>query len=211
MKASNHKTSTSTKIPVFERIERMHPLRMINYLVISVSCILFAFISFLFISHVAFDLKGNFIYQLPKFFVVSTIILIISTHFTFRLVAAFQNDAIAELRNLLSYTLISGLVFFLSQAIAWMEILETDFIYESSKISNYLFLFSGIHFLYILAGVVLTALLFYKYMMIENDPVKTIITTTNPHEKIKLQIFRTYWNFTVWSWSLIFAMLLFIL
>lgn len=211
MKSSNHKTSTSTKRPVFERIESMHPLRMINYLIISVSCILFAFISFLFITHLAFDLKGNFDYQLPKFFVVSTIIMVVSTHFTFRLVAAFENDAIAQLRSLLSYMLISGLLFFLSQAIAWMEILELDFIHQSTRITNYLFLFSGIHFIYVLAGVILSALLFYKYMMIENDPVKTIITTTNPHEKIKLQIFRTYWNFTVYSWALIFAMLLFIL
>ena len=189
----------------------MHPFRMINYLIISVSCLLFAFISFLFISHLAIDLRGNFSYQLPKFFVVSTIILVISTHFTYRFVKAYENDAIPELRKLLSYTLISGLVFFLSQSLAWMEILELDFIYESKRISNYLFLFSGIHFIYVLAGVIISAILFYKYIMIENDPVKTIITTTNPHEKIKLQIFRSFWNFTVFSWTLIFAMLLFIL
>lgn len=183
---------------------------MINYLIISISCILFAFLSFMFISHLALDLQGDFSYQLPKFFVVSTLILIVSTHFTFRLIRAFETDAMTELRKLLTFTLVSGLVFFLCQTIAWMEILELDFIYKSKKITNFLFLISGIHFVYVLTGVIISTVLFYKYMLIENDPVKTIITTTNPHEKIKLQIFRTFWNFTVYSWTLIFAMLLFV-
>ena len=43
MKQHHQKTSAlSTRRPVIERIERMHPLKMINYLIISVSCILFA-------------------------------------------------------------------------------------------------------------------------------------------------------------------------
>jgi cytochrome c oxidase subunit 3 len=91
-----------------------------------------------------------------------------------------------------------------------MEILKLDLIFESNGISTFLFIFSGVHFVYVLAGVVMSALLFYKYMLIENDPVKTLITTTNPHEKIKLEIFRSYWNFNVFSWTLIFLMLLFI-
>lgn len=210
MKYNPQKTSITTKGPVFERIERMHPLKMINYLIISVSCILFAVVSFMFVRHLAGNLQGNFNYEIPKFFVVSAIILTVSTHFSYRLLNAFQTDAISELRRVISITLISGLVFFLSQSLAWMEILKLDLLYESKGISTYLFLFSGIHFVYVLAGVTMAALLFYKYMLIENDPVKTLITTTNPNEKVKLEIFRTYWNFTVFSWGLIFLMLLFV-
>lgn len=210
MKPFKPRTSASAKSPVIERIERIHPLKMINYLVISVSCILFAVITIFFISYLAADLQGDLNYKLPKFFVVSTILLVVSTHFTYRIIRAYNSDDISELRKLISFTLISGLVYFLSQSLAWMEILKLDLIHNVSGISTYLFIFSGVHFVYMLVGVVMSAMLFYKYMLIENDPVKTLITTTNPHEKVKLEIFQTYWNFLVFSWGLIFLMLLFI-
>ncbi len=210
MKSYHQKTSVTSKSPVLDRIEKIHPFKMINYLVISVSCVLFAVISFIFIKFLAGDLKGSFSYETPKFFIISTIILTISTHFTYGFVKAYDTDAISDLRRLISYTLISGLVFFLSQSLAWMEILKLDLIYETEGISAYLFVFSGVHFVFVLAGVVMSAMLFYKYMLIENDPVKTLITTTNPNEKVKIEIFRTFWNFTVYSWGLIFVMLLFI-
>jgi len=210
MKYQNQKTSVSERRPVIERIERMHPLKMINYLIISVSCILYAVISFFFVRHLAATLGGAFNFETPKFFVVSAILLLISTHFTFRLLKAYETDAIYELRRLISYTLISGLVFFLSQSLAWMEILKLDLAYQSEGIADYLFVISGLHFLHVLAGVIMAAMLFYKYMLIENDPVKTLITTTNPNERVKIEIFQTYWSFVVFSWGLVFLMLLFV-
>lgn len=210
MKPFKSRTSVSAKRPVIERMEKIHPLKMINYLVISVSCILFAVLTIFFVSYLAEDPKGNMDYEIPKFFVISTILLVVSTHFTYRIIRAYNTDNIAELRKLISFTLIGGLVYFLSQALAWMEILKLDLVYNASGISKYLFIFSGVHFVYVLVGLVMSAMLFYKYMLIENDPVKTLITTTNPHEKVKLEIFLTYWNFLVFSWGLIFLMLLFI-
>jgi cytochrome c oxidase subunit 3 len=155
-------------------------------------------------------LKGDFTFDTPKFFIISTIILTVSTHFTSRLIKAYETDAISDLRKLISYTLVSGLVFFLSQSLGWMEILKLELIHEYEGISDYLFFLSGVHFIYILAGVVMSAMLFYKYMLIENDPVKTLITTTNPNEKVRLEIFKTFWNFTVYSWGLMFILFLFI-
>jgi cytochrome c oxidase subunit 3 len=210
MKSSNQKIGSRARRPVLERIEHMHPLKMINYLLISVSCIIFAVICFFFVNHLAVELGGSFHFEIPKFFVVSALILVISTHFTFKLVGAFERDAISELRKLVSFSMIAGLSFFLSQSLAWMEILKLDLEYQQPEIASYLFVFSGVHFLHALAGVVMSAMLFYKYMLIETDPVKTLIVTTNPNEKVKLEIFFRYWGFVVFSWGLIFLMLLFV-
>ena len=210
MRSYNQKTSTSKRTPVLQNIERLHPYKMINYLVISISCILFAFISFLFISHLAGDLKGQYEYALPKFFMVSTIVLIFSMQFTSKAIKAYETDSITSLKKLLSYILVSGVIYFLSQSLAVMELLRFDFTHKISGITNYLFLFSGIHFVFVFTGIVIAAMLFYQYMIIENDPVKTLIITTNPSEKVKLEIFKTFWNFAVYSWTLIFLMFLFI-
>ncbi len=210
MKPYNQRAGVSIKKPVIERIEGIHPLKMINYLVISISCLLYAFISYMFIKHLAFELKGNFTFNLPKFYTISTILLICSVYFTSRMLNAYKNDEISLLRKLLSFTLISGLLFFISQTIAWMELLRNDFIPDSNNIITYVFVFSAIHLAYVLTGMIISAILFYKYMLIENDPVKTLIAATNPLEKVKLEIYTIFWQFNVISWVMIFLMFLFI-
>ena len=210
MKPYNQRAGVSIKKPVIERIEGIHPLKMINYLVISISCLLYAFISYMFIKHLAFELKGNFTFNLPKFYTISTILLICSVYFTSRILNAYKNDEISLLRKLLSFTLISGLLFFISQTIAWMELLRNDFIPDSNNIITYVFVFSAIHLAFVLTGMIISAILFYKYMLIENDPVKTLIAATNPLEKVKLEIYTIFWHFNVISWVMIFLMFLFI-
>jgi len=210
MKSYNQKTGLSAKRPVFERIEKIHPFKMINYLAISVSCIVYASITFMFIKFLAFDLKGNFNFELPKFFTISTIVLICSMYFTTKIINAFKNDEITLLRKLLSFILISGLAFFISQSIAWMELLGNETQIDNNRIITFLFILSAVHLTYILGGMIVSALLFYKYMMIENDPVKTLIVVTNPLEKAKLEIYKVFWHFNVLSWTMMFLMFLFI-
>lgn len=210
MKSFNQKTGISKKRPVIERIEKLHPYKMINYLIISVSCLLYALLSYLFIKQLAFELKGDIDVTLPKFFSVSTILLLCSVYFTSGLLIAYKTDRITEIRKLLSYTLIAGLLFFISQALAWIELLKDGDVMDINKSANYLFAFSALHIFYLLTGLVVSALLFYRYMMIEHDPVKSLIAATNPMEKMKLEVFRSFWHFIVFSWTLIFLMILFV-
>jgi len=210
MKPFNQRIGQSVNKPVFERIEGLHPLKMINYLFISVSCLLFAFITFMFVRHLAFELEGNFSFYLPRFFTVSSILLLSTIHFTSRVTRAFENDEITYLRKLLLYTLITGLIFFISQSIAWIELLDKAIGGEKNDIIDYVFTFSAIHLAFVLAGLVMTGIFFYKFMLIENDPVKTLIATTNPVEKVRLEVYTTFWHFNVLSWMLIFLLFLFI-
>ena len=132
MKSFNQKTKVSFRKPSLQNIERIHPFKMINYLIISISCLLYAFITFLLIKYLVGDLQGIFKYEIPKFFVVSTIFLIVSTHFSSRIIKAYETDAIKKLKKLLSYTLIFGFLYFLSQSLAWMELLKLDLVYDIS-------------------------------------------------------------------------------
>ena len=162
------------------------------------------------IKHLAVELNGNFSFTLPKFFTVSTILLICSVYVTSRNLKAYQNDDITLLRKNLSFILIAGLLFFISQFVAWMELISNDITLEKNSIADYLFAFSALHLFYVLASLIMSGVLFYRYMLIENDPVKTLIMATNPVEKLKLEIYTTFWNFNVLSWTMIFLMLLFI-
>lgn len=209
MKPYNPRTGVSIRKPVFERIEGIHPYKMINYLLISISCLMYATISFMFIRHLVFNLDGNYTFYLPRFFTISTILLICSVFFTTRIINAYQNDDISYLRKLLSYSLIAGLLFFISQSIAWIELLTHDTNFEQNQIVSYVFTFSAIHMAFVLVGMIMSGILFYRYMLVENDPVKTLIAVTNPIEKVKLEVFKIFWHFNVLSWAMIFMMLLF--
>lgn len=210
MKGDNQRTGISIKKPVFERIEKIHPFKMINYLVISISCLVYAFITFMFIQHLAFELKGNFEFELPKFYTISSLLMISSVYFTTRVLKAYKDDDIPTLRRLLSFILISGLLFFISQSVAWLELLANDITLEENDIISYLFVFSAIHLTFVLAGMIMSGVLFYKFMLIENDPVKTLIAVTNPVERVKLEIHKDFWHFNVLAWTMIFLMFLFV-
>ncbi len=211
MKSYNPKVGISKSRPVIERIERLHPFKMINYLGISITCILYATISIMFIKHLVFELNGVFTFYIPKFFTVSTIIILCSVYFTSKILSAYSNDNIALLRKLLGLAIIFGLLFFFSQFVAWMEILKNDAISEKNGISTYLIIFSSVHLAYVLVGLIMSAILYFKYLLIENDPVKTLIVATNPIEKVKLEIYGVLWHFIVLSWTLVFLMFLFTL
>ena len=210
MKPYKQRTGISTKRPVINRIEGLHPYKTIAYLLISVSCILYAFLSFMFIKYLAINLEGNFQYNIPKFFTVSTLLLLSCVYFISKVKDSFTNDDIHKLRKLLSYTLILGLLFFISQSVAWMEMLAHEENFTENQITTYVFTFSVINLGFVLVGMIMSGILFYRYMIIENDPVKTLIATTNPIESVKLDIYKVLWNFNVISWTLIFLMFLFI-
>jgi len=195
-------------IPAWEGMNKIHPFKKILYLFIAVSCLVYATISFFFIKHLAIQLSGLYNFDFPDFFVISTILLVGSFHFVAAIVPAFQREDIAGLRKWLGILITLGLMFFIMQTSAWSELVKKDFDNLFNGISSYLLIFTGIHFLQTLAGLIMAVLLFYEYMVVEGDSVKTLIVTTNPHERAKLEVFRTYWNFIVFSWLAIFLMML---
>lgn len=211
MKPNKPRTGVVVRKPALDSIESIHPHKMLAYLIISVSCLLYSVISYFFIEHLSSKFSSSeLFFKLPRFFTVSTLILTISGLFASRLVRAYQDDDITGLRKQLGYLLITGLLFFISQSAGWIELLNNDPVLENGSIAAYLLIYTGAHLTYVFAGMIMTAILFYKYMLIENDPVKTLIMVTNPHEKIRLEVYTIFWNFNLLSWALIFLMLLFV-
>lgn len=190
---------------VIEQIEQLHPHRMLNYLIITASSFVFIYflISFLQFSQFDFSLpKPN---HFPKFFAVSTVLIIASLVFSTRIMDLYRSDKIKNLRLLLSRLLIIGLLFIITQSLAWLELLNMELAIPIQKYQSYLFIFSGIHSLHMAAGVVILGLLFYRISSVEGDLVKSVVYLTNPYDKIKLDIFSTLWHFTLISWMLIYA------
>jgi cytochrome c oxidase subunit 3 len=194
--------------PVIRRIEQMHPHKMLTYLMIVGSSLIYLFfvISFFQFSNFDFVLPGPD--HFPKLFIISTVMLTASLVFSTRIREAYRQDRIKQLRILLSSMLIVGLLFMITQALAWFELLAEDFPLRLQKFQSYLFLFSGVHLVHVAAGVVMVGFQFYRISSIEGDPVKCIVLLTNPYEKIKLEIITMFWHYILLTWMLIFTLFL---
>jgi len=211
MDSFKQKSILSSIRPVLVEMERMHPFRMIIYLVIAVFCLVYASLSFFFIRHLALELQGKYQFDLPDSFVISTIFLVATAHYASNIVPAYNQEDVRGIRRQLSVLMIAGLLFITTQTLAWLEIIKSDDENVSNYIATYLLVFSSIHFVQMAAGIIMALLAFYEYLLVENDSVKLLIMTTNPHEKAKLQVFQVYWKFLVFSWLVLFLMMLVVL
>ncbi len=208
MSESDKKFKLEEQKPTIRRIERLHPHKLFAYLMILASSIVFIFYLLYFLKLSLFDFGQIPSSYFPKFFSVSTILLTTSLIFSTKILNDYFHDHIKQMRVSLSLIMITGLLFIIFQSLAWLEIINMETEKNMETIQNYLYLFSGLHLIHILTGVIFAAWLFYKIVSIEGDPVKSIILLTNPYEKILLEIFTTFWHYLIILWIVIYLVLL---
>lgn len=210
MKDTDRKLLLKKSKPVIARIERLHPFKMLGYLLILSSLLALIFMIISFFQSIQFRIDQFTPYKLPRFYAVSTLILSLSMIFSVQILNLYQHDQVRRLRIALSMVLIMGLVFIITQSLAWLELLHYPSEPQAQILLSYLFIFSGSHMVLMVGALVLVAVLFYKISSIEDDPVKSLILLTNPYEKVKLEIFTTAWHYLVATWLFLFLLFLFI-
>ena len=192
----------------FQRIEKMHPHKMLLYLGIVGSSLIFLFMVIAYtISKPPSELLQDF--SMPKAFICSTVLLILSGFSSSKIVEAYKKDQIFKLKNTVGITLLLGIGFAVSQYIGWLELQESGIYFAGKASGSFLYVISGLHVLHLFAGLgFLTYLFFYTYW-VSKDPVRSLIMVTNPYQKIKLQIFSIYWQFLDILWVILFFYFLF--
>ncbi len=191
--------------PAIRRIEQLHHYKMLNYLFITGSTLLYIFLIISFLQKTEFDFRSVTQENFPKIFHISSIILTGSFIFNSRIIDLYLTDRIVDLRKNLSFIIISGLSVIITQSMAWIELLNMEMYGSTQNYQSYLYLFSGIHMIHICGATVFIAFLFYKITTVEGDQVKSIVFLTNPYEKVKLEIATTIWRYIVLSWLVIYV------
>lgn len=206
----HHRKSLKTgdKETTFQKIEKLHPHKMLLYLSMFGSSLVFLFM----ITAYSISRPEQFLlrdFDLPKAFILSTIVLLISSFTLSKVIQAYKEDRMKWMRNALGITLFLGLVFTVCQYIGWLELSKSG-IYFSGKISgSFLYVISGLHILHLSAGMIFLSYFFYQSTITANDPVKSLIMVTNPYQKIRLEILTTYWYFMNALWLILFLYFLF--
>ncbi len=191
-----------------ERIEKLHPYQLILYLSLMGSGIIFLFLLIANFATRPADLAlENF--KLPKQFVVSTVIIILSSYVMSTVNKLFREEKLITLRNNLGIGLILALAFAISQYAGWLSMVHQGILFEGRTGGVYLYILSGLHLIHMIGGIIFLLLIFIEIAKMSKDPIKSLVGTTNPYHKLKMNLLVTYWHYLDITWVLVFFYFLF--
>ncbi|WP_242919537.1 cytochrome c oxidase subunit 3 [Pontibacter liquoris] len=194
------------QLSAFSKIEKMHPIRMLLYLSMIGIGVLF------FILVVAFARTGGFpqtSFELPKFFSVSTVLLLFSSYAISRVPRFYKKDKLHKMTRYLGLTLVLGLLFVGAQFIGWNEMVRSGVYFTGKASGTYLYLISALHVLHLLGGIIFLSFLFFKTAHVATDGVRSLIFIRDPYRHLQLTMLCGYWHFMDFLWLGLYLVFLF--
>jgi cytochrome c oxidase subunit 3 len=192
----------------FKKMEQMHPHQLMLYVSLVGSTIIFLFMAVAFTASKpeAFSfLKIDF----PKSFVVSTIVMLLSSFTASKIIPAFEKDDIDELKKWLGVTFLLGLIFATTQFLGWRELQLNNILFSGDRSGAYLYVVSGLHVIHVGAILIYLLNLLLKCHKVSLDAVQRLMYVTNPYQKVRFKILVDFWHFVDVLWVLLFFYLLF--
>ena len=207
--STNRKTSQQkSKSAGFERIEKLHPYKTFMFFGLVGSTILFLSMAFLYFITVSRTIQPVG-FQLPKSFVVSTVLLLISSFTLSDVTNAFRNDSFKRMKLSLSVTLVLGLLFCVSQITGWLQMAEAGFFVQSNVGVAYLYVITGMHFIHVAGGIIYLSILTVNTFSHSSNVARSLLFLTDNYQLTRLQLITIFWHFVDVLWLLLFFMFLY--
>ena len=193
----------------FKKIEQLHPYRMLIYLGMFSSGLVFFFLATAFL--ISQSASNSLVqYQMPKSFIISSFMIIGSAFISAQIIPAFLEQNLKKTKRKLTYTLVLGILFTIFQFRGWQELAASGIDFTGLPSGSFLYILSGIH-LFHLAGAMIYALILWLLLQnSEKDHVKSLVILTNPYEKMRLELFSLYWKFMDIVWLILFGLFLWV-
>lgn len=141
--------------------------------------------------------------SIPSTFLLSTIFIILSSITFFLGEKMVKNDDTKKSKIMILTTMILGVLFTITQYIAWKELYSNGVVWagsESSAAGSYFYTLTALHLLHLLGGLIsLTVVL-----------VKSVKEKYNSDNILGIQLSSTYWHFLTILWIYLYLFLIFI-
>ncbi|BDD05087.1 cytochrome c oxidase subunit 3 [Aureibacter tunicatorum] len=135
--------------------------------------------------------EGNwFEFELPYTFIVSTVIVLLSSgslHWAYR---SAKKDNLSGLYIGMSITVILGLAFLASQYWSWVLFVENNVHFVGPPSGSFVYVLMGVHGVHLISGVLV---LLYMYRKV----AKKLVSSTNMNS---MDMAVTYWHFLGLLW-----------
>ena len=195
------------------RIERLPPLLVAGYLGMLAIAVMFAILTAAYVQARINSGVPTGLYALPRYFSLSTIVLLISSYTMAQAPRLYARDDLPSLARCLTATLLLGSIFSGLQLLGWRELLQNGVAFrgEGSRSSGqFLYLISGLHVAHLLGGMLLLLAVLLRVAHARRDAVRALVFIRNPYYRRVLRLLGTYWHFIDVLWVVLFAVFLFL-
>lgn len=193
--------NSSAKEP---KIFQLHPHRMYLYGALASMTVLFLTLT---IAYLFSQPNWNWTrVRFPKTFLISTIIIVLSSFSIHKAVQMYKKDNTKQLMNYLGISLGLSVLFVVFQIIGWFELYAKGVYVGGTPDGSYLYVISALHALHVLGGVGVLGYMYVKLRERLKDPVKELLYYTNSDGLMQLEMVATYWHFVdiLWIYLLFF-------
>ena len=192
----------------FRKMEQMHPHEVLVYVSLIGSAVIFLFTIIAFT--ISKPIQAEFLkFEFPKSFIVSTFILLLSSYSITRVLPAYLQDNLDELKKWLGITFLLALTFASFQVAGWKELQSHNILFTGERSGAYLYVISGLHVIHMLGMMGFLLYLLLEAHQTSKDVVKHLVYSTNPYQKVKFKLLSNCWHFIDAVWILIFFYFLF--
>ncbi|MGZ8558897.1 MAG: cytochrome c oxidase subunit 3 [Chitinophagaceae bacterium] len=154
----------------------------------------------------AFIVKSNLVgwrdIQMPKIFLISTVVIILSSLMIQMSLRSFRQREMKNYRLLMGITVLLGTAFVVLQCLGFKELWEQQNITFKgvSGAGQFLYVIFGLHALHVVGGVITLMVLFGK----------TFFGKTKSYSSVPVEVAATYWHFVdiLWIYLLIFFLVI---
>lgn len=139
-------------------------------------------------------------FEIPSMFWVSTVLILASSITMYLSLRAFRARNIKQHRSLFLITLLLGIVFVLTQAWGFKELVDQGLTLRKNVAYSFLYVIVGLHALHVLGGIVA--------MMVMN--IKAWRNKTRQYSAVPFEVMGTYWHFVdvLWLYLLVFLVMI---
>lgn len=180
------------------RSKKIHPHKFLMWMGIGSICMMFAGLTS------AYIVKRNQAnwedVQLSPVFMYSTAVIILSSVTMYLSLKAFKARAMQKYKNLISITVVLGLVFAYLQYIGFKGMANHGVLLlgpGSNAAASFLVVIIGLHVLHVLGGVIALLITFFRAF-------KTKVKSYSP---VPIEIVSTYWHFVDILWIYLYIFL----
>jgi cytochrome c oxidase subunit 3 len=145
--------------------------------------------------------------ELPFVFLISTVVIMLSSLTLRNATLAFRHERFGNYRTNLATTLGLGILFMILQSWGWRQMILAGVKLEDNPSGAFVYIISGIHLLHILIGVIFLGIVLAEALR-RRPYVDSFVYSVNPPNRLKLKLISLYWHFVDILWIGLFLFLL---
>jgi cytochrome c oxidase subunit 3 len=185
--------------------KRREPFRFMVWLGIASSVLLFTMLLVTYI--VRRTGSGWTDVKLPNVFLVSTLVILLSSFTLNNANQAFRHERFSSYRINMASTLVLGLLFICLQAWGWRQMILAGIGLDNNPAGSFVYIISGIHLLHILIGLIFLGIALIEALR-RRLYVDSFVYSVNPPNQLKIRLITLYWHFVDILWIGLFVFLL---